>query len=452
MWRYLALKKIGIVLVENILLVGCIYLAYLLRNPGERFPLAGALLVALTFQAFLHLRDVYDSPKARSTFEFALHLCEALLMASTLLFVLYLLFPRLEVGNRVFLGSLLLSSAFLIGWHLALRSYFMTRKPRANVLVLGTGRLARELVREILRKPELGLGVRGFVDDDPDLLGVSIVNPSVVGLYEHLPQIIAQHKINRIVVELEDRRGKLPVDELLQFKTQGIEIEDATSFYERVSGKIALENLKPSWMIFNPGFHWSRRRLFQKQAFAVGASLLFLLLFLPFFLLIMLCIKLDSRGPVFHKQQRVGKNGRTFTMRKFRSMKKDAETSTGAVWAEEHDPRVTRVGRILRKFRLDEIPQLFNVISGEMTLVGPRPERPEFVSHLQVDIPYYALRHTVKPGITGWAQINYGYANTIEHTIEKLQYDLFYIKNMSALLDAIIILQTVKTVLVRNGS
>ncbi len=456
MWRYLWLQKLGLVVLETFGLVGCVLLAYYLRlgqSPlrSSSHMIGKALLMAFIFQIFLHLRDVYESPKARSTIAFAGRLGEALLIASAVLWSLYFFFPGLEVGRGVFAGSFLFILAFLVGWHLALRSYFVTRAPRSNVLVLGTGRLARELVSETLKKPQLGIGIQGFVSDDPELVGVSIMNPCVVGLYEDLPDLVAKYRVDRVVVELQDRRGKLPVDELLRIRTQGIEVEDATSFYERVSGKVAIENLKPSWMIFNPGFHFSRRKLAQKHFLAAVVSVLFLLLYLPFFLLTMVLIKLDSPGPIFHRQKRVGRDGRVFELLKFRSMCENAEEGIGAVWAAENDPRVTRVGRWLRKFRLDEVPQLFNVIKGDMTLVGPRPERPEFVSSLEEDIPYYYLRHTVKPGVTGWAQINYQYANTIEHTIEKLQYDLFYIKNMSPLLDAVIVFQTVKTVLVQRG-
>jgi sugar transferase (PEP-CTERM system associated) len=458
MLRYLVLRKFRIIFAETTFVAGIVLLACFLPLQSARLTLPEtfqmipkALLIALTFQLFLHLRDVHDSPKACSTSAFAMRLGQALLMGSVALWTFYFYFPSVEVGRGLFVVSLVLSASFLVGWHIMLRSYFMSRRAHSNVLVLGTGKLACELVREILRRPELGLGVKGFVDDKPELVGVSIVNPCVLGLYQDLPFLVSKHQVDRIVVELQDRRGRLPVEELLQFKTRGIVIEDATTFYERITGKVAIENLKPSWMIFNEGFQLSRPKLVQKQIIAVVLSSLFLLLFSPLFLLIMLLVKLDSRGPIFLCQKRVGQGNRVFTLWKFRSMWLDAENGTGAVWAEKNDPRVTRVGRILRQLRLDEIPQLLNVIRGDMTLVGPRPERPEFVSQLENSIPYYALRHTVKPGVTGWAQINYGYANSIEHAIEKLQYELFYIKNMSWLLDAIILFETVKTVLLRRG-
>jgi sugar transferase (PEP-CTERM system associated) len=353
----------------------------------------------------------------------------------------------------VFAISLVLISVFLILWHTLLRLYFGIRTPRSNVLVLGTGRLARELVSEILRHPELGMGICGFVDDNPDLLGKSIVNPRVIGLCADLASVVAKNKVDRVVVELQDRRGRLPIEHLLQLKTRGVAIEEATSLYERISGKIAIENLKPSWMIFNAGFQVSRTALFQKRFLSIAVSVVLLILLFPLALLIMALIKLDSAGPVFFRQDRVGQNGKIFTLWKFRSMRADAEKETGPVWATPGtDSRVTRIGKILRRTRLDEVPQLINVLRGDMSMVGPRPERPHFVKELASMIPFYQIRHAVKPGVTGWAQINYEYGSSVRDAVEKLQYDLFYIKHMSWLLDTVIVFETIKTVLVRRGS
>ena len=281
---------------------------------------------------------------------------------------------------------------------------------------------------------------------------MSIVNPKVLGLNAELREIVEKNQIHNVVVELRDRRGRLPVDELLELKMRGIAVEEATSVYERVTGKIAIESLKPSWMVFGDGFEVSRRILIQKQIVSFSASSLLLLLCLPLFPLIALLIKLDSSGPVFFRQDRVGQGGKTFSLLKFRSMCQDAERDSGPVWARADDKRVTRLGKLLRRTRLDEVPQLINVLRGDMSLVGPRPERPKFVQDLSDTIPFYALRHSVKPGITGWAQINYRYGNSVEDAVEKLQYDLFYIKNISWALDLLILLNTVKIVLVRKGS
>lgn len=459
MWRYLALRKLGVVFAETLLLVWCVLGAHYIRLHESPFAsnlsrdvLLKAILVAAVFQLFLHLNDIYGFRKSRPSKEYAIRICQALAMATVALCVLNFVAPDIMVGRGVFGISLLLSCIFLVLWHTFLRLYLGVRTPHTNLLVLGTGNLAREAVREILRHPELGIKVIGFVDDNPELVGVSIVNPKVVGLYEDLPDLVSKHRVDRIVVGLQDRRGKLPIKDLLDFKTRGVAIEEATTFYERVAGKIPIENLKPSWMVFNSGFGVSKRMLFEKRILSLLVSGVMLLLFSPVILLLMLFIKLDSKGQVFYKQERVGQDGRNFTLIKFRSMFENAETGTGPVWAKDGDSRITRVGRFMRRTRLDELPQLWNVLRGDMSLVGPRPERPHFVQQLVEKIPFYPLRHVIKPGVTGWAQINYGYANSLDHTVEKLQYDLFYIKNMSWVLDALIILETIKTVLVRKGS
>ncbi len=459
MWRYLALRKLGAVFAETLLIMWCVFGAYYVRIGSSPFMpgapkhfMLQALLVAAIFQLFLHLNDIYEFRQARASKEYVIRICQALLMATLALSVLNFAAPDAMLGRGVFGISLLLSTVFLLIWHTILRLYLGIRTPRTNLLVLGTGNLAREAVREILKHPDLGIKVVGFVGDSPELVGVSIVNPKVIGLYEDLSDLVAKHKVDRIVVGLQDRRGKLPIKELLDFKTRGVAVEEATTFYERVAGKIPIENLKPSWMVFNSGFSVSRRMLTEKRILSVLISAIGLLLLWPVILLLMIMVKLDSKGPVFYKQERVGQDGKNFTLIKFRSMRQDAETQTGPVWSTENDPRVTRVGRIMRATRLDELPQLWNVLRGDMSLVGPRPERPHFVQQLSESIPFYPLRHVVKPGVTGWAQINYGYANTLDHTVEKLQYDLFYIKNMSWVLDGLILMETVKTVLVKKGS
>jgi sugar transferase (PEP-CTERM system associated) len=459
MWRYLALRKLGAIFLETLLLICCVLAAYYVRLHQLALSwtkydqiLPKAILIAVIFQLSLHLNDIYGFRGARPSKEYAVRLLHALAMATVILCVLYYLAPGLTVGRGVFGISLILSSLFLVLWHTMLRLYLDKRTPHTNLLVLGTGNLAREAVREILRHPELGIKVVGFVDDNPQLVGVSIVNPKVVGLYEDLPELVANNKVDRIIVGLQDRRGKLPIKELLDFKTRGVAIEDATAFYERVAGKIPIENLKPSWMVFNSGFGVSKGMLLKKRILSLVISSVLLILLSPFMLLLILLIKLDSKGSAFYRQERVGQDGKSFMLVKFRSMYEGAESETGPVWCKEEDDRVTRVGRFMRRTRMDELPQFFNVFRGDMSLVGPRPERPHFVQQLAEAIPFYPMRHIVKPGITGWAQINYGYASSMDHTVEKLQYDLFYIKNMSFVLDGLIILETIKTVLVEKGS
>jgi sugar transferase (PEP-CTERM system associated) len=460
MWRYIALRKLGMIFLETLLLVSGVLGAHYIRF--QEFPpdsialpliVGRAILIAFIFQVSLHLFDIYGFRiTRRASKEYIIRFSQALALATAALCMVFFAVPNLTVGRGVFGLSLVLCSILLILWHSTFRLYLGTRAPHTNLLVLGSGNLAREAVREILRHPELGIKVVGFVDDNPELVGVSIVNPKVIGLYEDLPNLVEKHKIDRIVVGVQDRRGKLPIKELLEFKTRGVAIEEATTFYERVAGKIPIENLKPSWMVFNAGFGVSSRMLIEKRVLSIVLSSLLLFFLWPVILVMMLLIKLDSKGPVYYKQERVGQGGRTFFLIKFRSMYQDAEQKTGPVWCTQGDPRVTRLGRIMRRTRLDELPQLWNVLRGDMNFVGPRPERPHFVQQLAESIPFYPLRHIVKPGITGWAQINYGYANTLEHTVEKLQYDLFYVKNMSTVLDALIVLETIKTVLMKKGS
>lgn len=459
MWRYLALRKLGAVFFETMLLVWCVLGSYFIRLHALPHSLAErnltflkAVLFAVVFQLSLHLKDIYGFRGSRPSKDYAIRLCQALAMATVTLCVLFYMAPSLMVGRGVFGIAIVLSSIFLILWHTFLRLYLGARAPHTNLLVLGTGNLAREAVKEILAHPELGIKVVGFVDDNPQLTGVSIVNPKVIGVYQDLPKLVSDHKVDRIVVGLQDRRGKLPIKELLDFKTRGVAIEDATTFYERVAGKIPIENLKPSWMVFNTGFGVTKGALLKKRIISLVVSSVLLILLSPIILLLMILIRLDSKGPIFYRQERIGQDGKIFTLVKFRSMYKNAEEGTGPVWCKEGDDRITRMGRLMRRTRLDELPQFYNVFRGDMSLVGPRPERPHFVQQLAESIPFYPLRHCVKPGITGWAQINYGYANSLDHTVEKLQYDLFYIKNMSSVLDTLIILETIKTVLVRKGS
>lgn len=456
--RYLVFQKFGAVLIEHLLLMSCVLLgmSHVYAEPLTAAHLAGylsrAFAVAVTFQGLLHLNDGYDFGTKFWTRKLIVGLVEAISVACIVVLALNLIMPGL-VGPSSDVARILISISLILSlWHWLLRMHFDVSARRRKILIMGTGPLARQLAREILKHREYGLSVSGFVDDDPSLLGVSIVNPKVIGLTKDLRQVTSDNGINNVAVEILDRRGRLPVDDLLELKMQGIRVEEATSIYERITGKIAIENLKPSWMVFGEGFEVSRSVAVQKQIISFCGSLFLLLLSLPLFPLIALLIKLDSRGPVFHRQQRVGENGTIFTIYKFRSMRQDAERETGAVWAKAGDKRITRVGKYLRRLRLDELPQLINVFKGDMSLVGPRPERPEFVKELSKTIPFYYLRHSVKPGVTGWAQINFRYGNSVEDTIEKLQYDLFYIKNVSLALDLLIILNTIKTVLVRQGS
>jgi len=301
--------------------------------------------------------------------------------------------------------------------------------------------------------------LKGKDNPEYEIVGYAVQNPSksynkrrILGGFNDIVAISTEYNINRIVVSSSEPDLELPINELLNCRIKGVHVEEATLFYERITKKIALKKLHPTYLIFSEGFNQYKFTYIFKRLLDLGVAALGMLLALPIMLGTAILIKLDSRGPIFHSQKRVGKEGRIFTVYKFRSMYTDAEKSTGPVWAQKNDSRITRVGKIIRKLRIDEIPQLWNVLRNEMSLVGPRPERPYFVEELKKDIPYYTERLVVKPGVTGWAQINYSYGSTTEDALQKLQYDLYYIKNMSIFLDIIILLQTVKVVIRRQGA
>jgi exopolysaccharide biosynthesis polyprenyl glycosylphosphotransferase len=282
----------------------------------------------------------------------------------------------------------------------------------------------------------------------PDRGGVPLNREAVA---THLVTVVQKRRAHRVIVAMPDRRGTLPVEELLALRLSGVRVDEATSWLEKINGRIEVGELYPSWLIFAEGFRFSLFNRILRRTLNFSVALIGLIFALPILPFVALAVRLSSSGPIFYSQERVGKGGRVFKCHKFRTMRKDAEADTGATWAADNDPRITKVGKFLRASRLDEIPQLWCVLVGDMHFVGPRPERPEFVAQLSTQIPYYGVRHTVRPGITGWAQVQYKYGNTIEDAREKLQYDLFYIKNASIGLDFWIVFQTVKIVILGRG-
>jgi sugar transferase (PEP-CTERM system associated) len=337
----------------------------------------------------------------------------------------------------------LLQFTFHCGVHLLFRLPGMAEK----ILIFGGGPVTDQITSLLAADPH-NYVVAGMIQAG----GEKTEEGAPTGNPESLTGMALREKIDKIVISLTERRGVLPVGDILGCKLSGIEVVDAMSFYEQMTGKLMVEKINPSWFIFSDSSRMTSSMRFYKRVFDLLFAGIGIMLALPLFPLIALLIKIDSAGPVFFQQIRVGKGEKDFTLYKFRTMQKDAEKSTGAVWATENDPRITFVGRWLRQTRLDEMPQLFNVLRGDMSFVGPRPERPEFVAKLKTVIPYYANRHYVKPGATGWAQVKYSYGASVEDAIEKLRYDLYYIKNYSMWLDLIIILETVKVVLFGRGA
>jgi sugar transferase (PEP-CTERM system associated) len=319
-----------------------------------------------------------------------------------------------------------------------------------RVLVLGTGQVGR-LIAGLSETSTRPFRIIGFLDDAPGAADMVPEGHLLLGKIQDLDVLVEETRPDIVVVAQIDRRGCFPTKALLECRLRGVRVEDWPTFYEKATGKILVTAVRPSWLIFADGFVKTPRTEIIKRLFDVSLSLVGIILSLPLMALAAVAVKLESSGPVFYRQPRLGQNGCVFILNKFRSMRADAEKESGPVWSTKEDPRITRVGSILRRTRLDELPQLFNVLMGHMSFIGPRPERPEFVAELQKQIPYYMERLAVKPGITGWAQVRYEYGSTIEDAVEKLQYDLYYIKNLSLFLDLLIVLNTVQVVLFARG-
>ena len=411
------------------------------------------LVVAAVAQSCLYYADLYNVRLVSDRRELFVRIVQALAGASFILAAIYFWFPSLIIGRGVFLVAATFVVILIIGWRMLFDWVGPRVGPRERLLLVGTSQAAVTLARELFeRRSELGVEIVGFVDPDPDRVGMPVLNPGVIGTVEDIPSIVRGRRVDRVVVSLADARGKLPMDKLLEMKLDGVSFSHLASLYEEYTGKIAVENLRPSWLIFSSGFRKSRALAAGKRTLDLAVAGAGLVIAMPVMLLVALVVRLTSSGAVLYRQSRVGLQGHIFTVYKFRSMFDDAERHTGPVWSSgDADTRVTSVGRWLRRTRLDELPQLWNVLKGDMSFVGPRPERPEFVESLREQIPYYGQRHVVRPGITGWAQVRYTYGATVEDALQKLQYDLFYIKNLTLTLDLYIILETVKTVILRRG-
>jgi sugar transferase (PEP-CTERM system associated) len=399
-----------------------------------------------------YLYDLYDFVRMHDRRELVLRLIQALGLAWVALALAFYAVPRLMIGRGVTLIALPLALALMVAWRISIHWFLGHPDYGERILIVGSGAAAIEIARETIERRDAGFRILGFVDNDPKLLGKSLINPRVVGTTSELAEIVQRENVDRIIVSMGERRGQFPSEQLLDLSLSGnVNIEEGASFYERLTGRVNLEMLRPSWLIFSGRKRQKRLSGFARAILHRGVALIGAIVSLPIVILTALLIKLESRGPILYKQERVGKNGRPFTIMKFRSMRVDAEKD-GPVWARTEDDRTTRVGRIIRKVRVDEIPQFWNILKGEMSFVGPRPERPHFVAQLAQEIPYYEQRHLIAPGLTGWAQIKYPYGSSIEDARQKLQYDLYYIKNQSLMLDAAILFETIKTILFGRGA
>ena len=447
-------RFLATLLVEGVLIFAVIWATALTLFPDLRLsPLPWGQFIWLTAVFALSVHTT-----RRGSFTGVPSLMQELLLL-TMISVLvglgsYLLSFGFDEADRA-VPALPLYAAVAVPASVALWRWFALRHElltyyRDRVLIVGTGEVAKRVARWITESHTQQFAIVGFASEDPSREGEMLaVGARIVTDYKALAEF-CPFRIDRVVVALDEKRGRLPIKALIHTRMLGLRIQDATSFFERCSGKISVEWLLPSWLIFSEGFRMGRWQRLLKRISDVLCSLGLLVATLPLMLLTSLAIKLDSSGPVLYRQRRMGLEGREFDVLKFRSMRQDAEKS-GPQWAEKDDPRITRVGNLMRKMRIDELPQLFNVLRGEMSFVGPRPERGHFVDQLGERVPYYMLRLTVRPGITGWAQVEYRYGSTDEDALEKLKYDLYYIKNGNFFLDLWILLKTVKVVLLGSG-
>ena len=408
-----------------------------------------ALLIVLSF----YYSDLYDLDQILSNREVILRFTNGFGVACLLIGAVS--YPIQEPGSKnIYLIEISLIGLGLFAWRLGFMAVLRKARIRAKVLILGMQQIGKQVSEQIYRQKHIGLEVVGFVGTQLGQITLSYGNPRQVCLpvfpRQSILQVVEANHVSRILVAEGD--GNFPGQDLIALRLKGIPIEDCHTFYERLMSKISITDLHPGWIARSTGFHRSRFRLAMKRLVDILVSAFGLVLASPIALFTAIAIKLESPGPVLYRQERVGQDEQPFTLYKFRSMSYDAEVNTGPIWAKKNDPRVTRVGGVIRKLRIDEIPQMLNVLKGEMSFVGPRPERVFFVASLKQKIPYYHLRFSLKPGITGWAQVSYGYGENDNDAVEKLQYDLYYLKNMSPIFDLQILFETVKVVLISRGA
>jgi sugar transferase (PEP-CTERM system associated) len=453
--RNVSVRGLTVFGFEVVLISGSMALAAQMHGALDGPDAAAAMtwkiaLVTALCQLCFYYNDLYDLTVVHSNRELVVRLLQAAGAAAIVLAAACVTVPSLILDPSTFVTALGVFVVAVISWRVVFN--YLARDPHLEerILILGTGSTARMLAQQIATQQDFAYRLVGFVDEGEERTFVR--QHDILGNANDIDRLIGDRRVDRIVCGLSDRRGRLPIEALLRAKLSGVRVEDATTTYERLTGKILIDDLKPSWLIFSDGFRASRWTRSIKRMLDLSLSMIVFIVAAPFMVLTAIAIALDSSGGVLYSQERVGEDGRVFKIYKFRSMRTDAEHAGTPVWARDKDDRVTRVGRFIRATRLDELPQLWNVMNGDMSFVGPRPERPFFVDQLAQAIPFYMQRHAVKPGLTGWAQVKYRYGSTIEDAMEKLRYDLYYIKHMSIVFDLTIVLDTVKVILFGKGA
>jgi len=458
--RYFTAYDVLLVIGDFVLVLGASVITRMvlaasgLSNGSMFLFLAHGIAMDFIVVVSFYYSDLYAIDQTLSGHELAHRFAAGLGTACILIGVIS--YPIPNFGKSIYVSEMFIMGLSLGLWRFGFMGVIKQASIRAKVLIVGTRAIGRMVAEELYLKRKLGMEVVGFVSDSAGHMALSFGNPKRVEIPIFAPAtlsgLVASRHVNRILLAGADLSPHSYFKELVSVRAMGVPIEDCHSFYERLTSKIAITDLPPEWIALSKGFRRDRLILATKRVIDVVVSFVGLILSAPLVILTAVAIKAESRGPVFYRQERIGQNERHFTLFKFRSMSEDAEAEIGPVWAAEDDPRVTRVGAIIRKLRIDEIPQMINVLKGEMSFVGPRPERPYFVETLKQNIPYYDLRHSVQPGITGWAQICYRYADSERDAIEKLQYDLYYIKHMSPVFDLQIIFESFKVILFGWGA
>ena len=449
---YYSTRTLVLLLCETLLVGGSFLLAtWYLIGPDTYIALiyedglwkiTGVTVLTLLLSYYF---DLYEPQRISGRWEIYFRLLVVLSVLSFLLAALVYFFPDLDIGPNVLVVGVTILAIALVIWRWAYELVIDLSMFRERVYVLGSGERARTVVDTLRIRRDAGM----------DVVNVES-NGSLKELRERFAADLRgfrdpRSRIDRIIVAMEERRGSMPLRELLDLRLSGVLIEDAISLMERLYGRLPLDGLNPSTLIFSDGFNVKASQQIVRRLVSITVSFVALVICLPVIPFIILAVRLSSPGSIFFRQTRVGLRGRPFTVCKFRTMRQDAEAA-GAVWATKDDPRVTKLGKFMRNTRLDEIPQLWNVLRGEMAFVGPRPERPEFVQWLSSEIPFYELRHIIRPGITGWAQVRFRYGASLEETKQKLEYDLYYVKHLSLGLDLLIMFETIKTIILRRGA
>jgi len=460
--QYVSPKSLLVLVVESFIMAVCMVGAVRLRfwnDPAELalyevwpdFEIQIAVVVLVCLACF-YFNDLYNLRMRDNPLERMLRVEQSLGAASLVLGLFYFLFPGLLLSRYVFvIGMVLIGVCLGVGRRVLDRAWQISA-PVQRVAILGTGPLAIEIARELTRRGDLSLQVEGFLSTSSQSTdGEKIFGFPVLGSTAEMESVANDRSLSRIIVALEDRRGSLPTRELVSLRVRGLRVDDAPTALAALTGRISLEAVRPSWFVFSDGFHRSKWNEVLKRTLDLAVSMIGIVIATPLMILVAIAVRLESKGPVIYRQTRVGRKDKCFEILKFRSMHADAEKFNGAQWAAKDDPRVTRIGKFLRKYRLDELPQLFNVVRGDMSFVGPRPERPCFVTDLRNRVPYYDERHSVRPGLTGWAQVQYSYGSSVEDAYRKLEYDLFYLKNMSLTFDLAIIFKTIRIVAGGHG-